>query len=366
MRAAVTQGITLHGGLFLAALLVGFLLTPVPARGQGGTVEWITVHGASLEGNLSGDSPDRSVAVYLPPAYELDKDRRYPVIYMLHGFTDDVSNWFGTEPHWIHLPDVLDEGFGAPGVQGMIVVMPGAYTKFSGSMYSNSVTTGFWEDFVTTDLVEYVDARYRTLPHPESRGLAGHSMGGYGTVRIGMKHPEVFSAFYALSPCCMTPMGSGPPSGRSSQGPERVTTMEEFRQAPFGVKAVIAQAAAWAPNPSAPPFYLDLPTENGEARPEILAKFGANSPIAMVDQYIANLRRLRGFGFDAGDDDGGITLSVRELHRILEGYGTPHVFEIYEGDHLSGVAGQIITRVIPFFSRLLAPQAGEAGNPTRE
>src|SRR5579863_2847827 len=87
----------------------------------------------------------------------------------------------------------------------MILVMPNAYTLYQGSMYSNSVTTGVWEDFVVRDLVSYVDSHYRTIPARESRGLAGHSMGGFGTIRLGMKFPEVCSSNYILSSCCLSP-----------------------------------------------------------------------------------------------------------------------------------------------------------------
>lgn len=80
-----------------------------------------------------------------------------------------------------------------------------AHTVFQGSMYSNSVTTGDWEGYITRDLVSYVDARYRTIPARGSRGLAGHSMGGYGTIRIAMKHPDVFASIYIMSACCLKP-----------------------------------------------------------------------------------------------------------------------------------------------------------------
>jgi len=335
-------------------LTAGILLKPGPAACQGGTIERITVHGASLEGNLSGDSPDREVSVYLPPSYTLDPDRRYPVLYMLHGYTDDDARWFGMVPHWINFPTEVDQALSDPEVREMIIVMPNAYTRFQGSMYSNSVTTGNWEDFVARDLVGYVDGHYRTLPGAESRGLAGHSMGGYGTIRIGMKNPEVFSSIYALSPCCLAPRTGGPGASAADSAVEAIRTMEDFRAAGFGTRATIASAAAWAPNPENPPFFLDLPTKDGEPQPLVLARFGANAPLALVDQYAANLRRLRGIAIDAGDEDRGIAVTVRDLHQILVRYEIPHLFEIYGGDHLSGVAERIRTQMLPFFSRTLA------------
>jgi hypothetical protein len=129
---------------------------------QHGIVQRIKVHGKGLEGNLEGDSPDRDVAVYLPPSYNSAGNRRYPVVYLLHGFTDDVDKWWGVKAHFVNVPEVADKVLAA-GVKEMILVMPNAFTRYQGSLYSNSVTTGDWEDYVAKELVEYVDSHYRTI-----------------------------------------------------------------------------------------------------------------------------------------------------------------------------------------------------------
>src|SRR5215813_3241855 len=192
--------------LTLVAVVACMLIPVIAGQTKQGTVERIKVHGKSLEGNLDGDSPDRDVSIYLPPSYITEKNRRYPVVYMLHGFTDDDARWFGMVKHWINFPEVINKALADGKTREMIVVMPNAFTRFKGSMYSNSVTVGDWETFVAKELVDYIDAHYRTLARRESRGLAGHSMGGYGTMRLGMKRPDVFSSVYALSPCCMEPV----------------------------------------------------------------------------------------------------------------------------------------------------------------
>src|SRR5437867_10427202 len=138
----------------LAAVLLLPAAASAPDSPTNGTVDVITVHGASLEGNLAGDSPDRRVSVYLPPSYVTAKSRRYPVVYLLHGFTDTDERWFGRVQHFINVPASADGAIGA-GVREVMIVMPNAYTKFAGSMYSNSVVTGDWERFVTTDVVSY-------------------------------------------------------------------------------------------------------------------------------------------------------------------------------------------------------------------
>jgi enterochelin esterase-like enzyme len=237
----------------------------------------------------------------------------------------------------------------------MILVMPNAYTRYQGSMYSNSVTTGDWEDFVARELVAYIDSHYRTIPQAASRGLSGHSMGGYGTIRIGMKHPEVFSSIYVLSPCCMTP--PDPQGGRGGGRAEAVRTFADIDQADFGAKAALASAAAWSPNPKNPPLFLDLPTRDGQPQPAIAAKWAANAPLAMVDQYISNLKRLRAIAFDAGLQDAGIAASIKVLDQILTDNQVPHTYETYEGTHTSRIAERIETKVWPFFSKNLSFEA---------
>ena len=311
--------------------------------------ERVTVHGRSLEGNLEGDSPDRNVIVYLPPSYAKSRSRRYPVLYALHGYSIDHEKWT-TE---IRTPQTIEGAF-ATGTREMIVVLADARTRHNGSMYSNSATTGNWEDFIARDLVAYVDAHYRTIRDRRSRGIAGHSMGGYGTVRIAMRHPEVFSAFYAMSPCCMSVRGAPPAEmGKRIEDAVRSGDTASARKLDFGTRATLASAAAWSPNPKAPPFYVDLPTKDGVAQPQVLAKWAANAPLAMVDQYVANLRRYTAIGLDVGDQD-GLRFDTAELHRILDTYGIANAFEQYSGDHVSNVADRMQNHVLPFFSRHLA------------
>jgi S-formylglutathione hydrolase len=321
---------------------------PQPLGKIQGTYQRVNIHGKALEGNLEGDSPDRDLSVYLPPSYTREPNRRYPVIYLLHGYTDSDDKWFGLIQHFVDVPAAVDKATAA-GAREMIIVMPNAYTAFQGSMYSSSATTGDWETFVARDLVDYVDSHYRTIPGRTSRGLAGHSMGGYGTIRIGMKHPEVFSSLYILSPCCMAPRMSGQGLAKA----EAIHTMEEFTKANFGTKAALASAAAWSPNPRNPPFFFDLPVKNGETRPEILAKWAANAPLAMVEQYLPNLRQYKAIAMDAGDMDEPIATTVRTLDGILTVYGIPHTSEIYQGNHVNHVADRVEFKMIPFFSENL-------------
>ena len=158
-------------------------------------MEKIVVHGKSLEGNLEGDTPDRDVFVYLPPSYTKNRSQRYPVRALLHGYLAYAETYVNA----MWASDGADKDVAAGTSKEMIIVFPDSHTIYNGSMYSNSPTTGDWEAFITEDLIQYIDGHDRTIASRESRGLAGHSMGGYGTLRIGMKHPELYAAIYPMS-----------------------------------------------------------------------------------------------------------------------------------------------------------------------
>jgi S-formylglutathione hydrolase len=320
-----------------------------------GTVQRIKVHSKLLEGNLSGDSANRHVSIYLPASYNSNPKKYYPVVYFLHGYTDDDAKFYGFKKHWMVLPPVLDTVFSQNPAREMIVVTPDAYTLFQGSMYSNSATTGNWEDFIAGELVGYIDNHYRTIAQKESRGVCGHSMGGYGALRIGEKKPEVFSAVYLLSPCCLNSspgiIETIPPSYLRA---DSIKTTEEFQKADFFTKALFASAAAWSPNPVNPPFYLDLPVKDGKLQPQVLQKWDANRPLNSLDQFIYNIRQLKSIGFDAGDKDAGIAGSIKTLDNELNKYGIAHAFEIYEGDHINRVAKRIEKKLLPFFMENLS------------
>jgi len=338
--------------VFIAASSV-LLVQQINGQAKQGTVERIKVHGKSLEGNLSGDSADRDVSVYLPPSYKTEKNRRYPVVYMLHGFTDSDDKWFGLVKHWINLPEVLNKTFADGKTREMIVVMPNAFTRFKGSMYSNSVTVGDWETFVTKELVSYVDSHYRTLAQASSRGLAGHSMGGYGTMRLGMKSQDVYSSIYALSPCCMDATRPNPGMKVIMKNIEAVKTDEEVGKQNFLGLAMLASAAAWSPNPKNAPLYIDLPYRDGEVVPDILARQHANATLIAIHQYIPTLKRLKAIGMDAGTKDISIHAATKELDKILTDYGIAHMYESYDGDHLNRIAERLQTKTLPFFSQNL-------------
>lgn len=340
----------------------------VDAQGRGGrgagtvagpgTIEQITVHGKSLEGNLEGDSPDRDLTVYLPPGYSADQTRRYPVLYLLHGYGGRENTF--TE-RLASLRESADRLAAAQGFSTQIVVTPSAFTLHKGSMYSNSPTTGDWERFIAEDLVAYIDSHYRTLADRKSRGLGGHSMGGYGALRIGMKRPDVFMSLYIMSACCLS--ANRNPNPQSLAASEAIKTREQAEEAArapgFGPSTSLASAAAWSPNPKNPPLFLDLPVKDGKVRPEIVAKWVANSPLEMLQQHVDDLKKYYAIAVEIGTKD-PLLASNRQLHEALTRLRIPHYYEEYDGDHTDHVRERIERNVLPFFAKNLVAPA----NPT--
>jgi len=141
------------------------------------------IHAISFMSESLGE--ERSVSILLPPDYDTST-RRYPTLYLLHGYGDDNTAW----SYMTNL-----SGYGAH--HEMIIVMPDG----SKSFYVNSASDpkARFEDFITKDLVAYVDSHYRTIPQPRARAIAGLSMGGYGAAELGLKHAHEFSALGSFS-----------------------------------------------------------------------------------------------------------------------------------------------------------------------
>ncbi|HMD32541.1 MAG TPA: alpha/beta fold hydrolase [Candidatus Acidoferrales bacterium] len=336
-----------------------------------GDVDEEMVKSPALQGNLLGDSATRHVSIYLPPSYGKGPSH-YPVVYLLHGYLGSDQSWIAGD--WANVPKIADRLIAAGKMREMIIVMPDGSNKFLGSMYTDSPTTGNWEEFITQDLVHYVDRHFRTAARAESRGIAGHSMGGYGALKLAMKHPDVFSAVYAMSACCME---WGPDLSPANAAWDRVlgfermdqfaATQAEFwhpkaesdRAGMFFSMAFMAMAAAWSPDPERPPFFVDLPVEKrdgGRAMLQaVMAEWSANMIVPASGQYRANLARLHGLSFDVGKQEQfpSILAGARDFSQALKRNGIQHEFEEYEGTHMSKIGERIETKVLPFFSRVL-------------
>src|SRR5687768_14190537 len=239
----------------LVSIGLGVAAAHGPLAGQSSlVVDSVTSPG--LASNVVGDSPVRRTLVYLPPSYRRDTTRRYPVLYLLHGATSLPQEWIDSTYDGFDLRVVMDSLIGASATPEMIVVMPDANNALEAGFYANSPATGNWEDFVVRDLVRHVDDRYRTERRESRRALVGHSMGGFGALAIGFKHPDVFGLVYAISPCCLGFVGRLAPSNPAWPA---LSAVERWQDAPGETRLLLGMVAALDGNRSSPRLFDELP-----------------------------------------------------------------------------------------------------------
>lgn len=353
----------------LLALGVALVATSAPLHAQPdpprGRVVADTVFAPSLAGNLLGDPTRQPAIVYLPPGYDAEPDRRYATIYLLHGILDRPSVWFEPVYQGMTIQAVMDSLIAAGEIRPAIVVGVTGHNAYGASLYMNSPVTGGWEDFVARDVVTHVDATYRTLGRPESRAIVGHSMGGYGAIRLAMLHPDVFSVAWGMNPCCLCCLGAETPPDHpvwrtigTLDSPEAMWRRLEEEDDLWPL-LVAGSGTVLAPEPDRPPLHFepawriegDSLVATGAAE-----RMGAALPMATVAGHVEGLRRLRGLAMDVAYDDQFVhippaTIAFSDTLTALE---VPHVFEAYEGDHRNRMAERLPGRVLPWVdSRLV-------------
>lgn len=276
----------------------------------------------ALAENLVGDPSTKRYAIYLPPSYP-EGNKRYPVVYALHGYLEDESG----EASAGFLLDQMIRGGKAP---EMIFVFPDISAAFKGSWFLDSPAIGNYETYITHELVEFIDANFRTIPQRDSRGVTGCSMGGDGALYLGFRHPDVFGVVagmtgiydYEHDKLWQEALGlfSGTPSD-----------FAEFRKLPWQVQLILSKAAATASNPDKPPFYFDMPFEmvDGEARivPEVAEKINSADPLHALPGYLAQPTRLRGMMIYHGEYDTVYPVqAARSFSETLAKAGVEHEY----------------------------------------
>jgi S-formylglutathione hydrolase FrmB len=363
MKLRRTSVFTLSLLLIVSSLQIGYAQAIKAAVATGKLVE-LKVSSSALKGNLLGDPVEQTVDVYLPPSYETSPAKRYPTIYLLHGYSGGIKDW--TDGYQgMGIRQMMDELIRSGTIREMIVVVPNGANAYLGSFYTNSVVTGNWEDYIYRDLVSFIDSHFRTIARPESRGIAGHSMGGYGSVVMGMKHPDVFSAVYALSPCCMGMEGD---IGAENQAWNKIIALNSEDQLSRQVASFeefwkivgVALSASFSPDKDRLPFHVDFPfkQQDGKLVPNepAYSLWRSKMPLYMVDSYKQNLLKLRGLYLDVGQNDefSHIRITTPLFSKALSDKDIPHGFEIYAGGtHNSKIRERMENHVLEFFSHVL-------------
>lgn len=320
-------------------------------------IEHATIESAAIRGNPADISPVRGVTVYLPAGYD-QPGRRFPVVYYLSGFFEDDRAPYANSG----AQAVFDRAIASGRIGEVIVVTADFMTPAGGSWYVNSAATGKWQDFMVRELVPWVDARYRTLAHRDSRGVAGDRMGGYGAIRFGMAHPEVFGSVYALHP-----IGAGPGLQSMFSRPnwellQNAKSLEDLRVDGFSLIFTSIFQAHLADPGRAPLFFSPPARWSGgrlEVDPALTEQLNASFFLdRQVSAHAANLRTLRGFMFDwaRGDANQDHIVSLQAFTRTLDAFAVPYEAEEYRGgwgERHWGEDGRIMTEMLPFFARHL-------------
>lgn len=339
-----------------------------PASGQavavprqaGPDVRASTLRSVAVGRNLVDEPSDQKVLVFLPPSYEREPGRRFPVIYLLHGIGDDPEVW---DRAW-KLTALLDGSMRSGTLAEMIVVMPNGRSQFLGGYYLDSPVTGGWATFIKAELVGWVDSMYRTLARRESRAVVGLSMGGFGAIQMGMRASDVFSVVYAMSPCCLDfveDAGYGNIAGW--RGALTFRSLADVRaalgQGALYPVALYAFTAATLPSPNRPPLYVEWPVQerDGELLPSpVWDRWRAEAPARQVSRFGANLRSLTALALEYGIDDqfAHIPPATTAFVRELAAARIPHRLEVFNGDHRNRFRERMASRVLPFVSEHLA------------
>jgi enterochelin esterase family protein len=307
-----------------------------------------TVESEVLKGNAAGDPWVRRVPIYLPPSYASHPERRYPVVYVLTGFTGRGRMLLNDAAWSPALDDRMDDLIASGRCGELILVMPDAFTRYGGSQYIDSSATGRYGEHLARELVAWVDARYRTLAAREHRGVAGKSSGGYGALVHGMMHPDVFGAVACHSgdmyfDYCYR--GDVPRTCSALQQAgglrpwfEAFEAKVQKKHDDLTVLNILAMAAAYSPNPAAEPFGFDLPCDlaTGEFREDVWGRWLARDPIRLLERHADALRSLRLLHLDCGTrDEWHLHLGARIFARRLTELGIAHQHEEFDDGHMN-------------------------------
>ena len=311
-----------------------------------GRVEIVAFESDVLRGNAPGDPYQRRVPVYLPPAYDTDAAKRFPVVFVLTGFTGRGRMLLNDNPWSPSLDDRMDALIAA-GSPEMILVMPDCFTRFGGSQYVDSAATGRYETHLVNELVPWVDTRYRTLAAREHRGVAGKSSGGFGALRLGMLHADVFGALACHSGdmlfeyCYAVDFPKACSVLQAAGGARRF--LEAFEAKPqkekddFLALNILAMAACYSPEATAEmrvalPF--DLAT--GLPRPEVFERWLAFDPLRLLRTHADPLRSLRLLYLDCGTkDEFHLHHGARAFTAQLRNLGIAHRYEEFDDGHMN-------------------------------
>jgi enterochelin esterase family protein len=296
-----------------------------------------------LQGNALGDPAERLVHVYLPPGYG-DTTERYPVVFLLAGFTGSGASFLNYEAWEENIQQRMDRLLDSGHVRPMILILPDAMTRFGGSQYINSPATGRYQDYLV-EVVDWADHSFRTLARRECRAIAGKSSGGFGAVRMAMDRPEMFGLIGDHSgdkyfEYCYLP--ELPRFHRAVEAQEDLeAVLRDPRQArPHDqafrdVMELAAMSSCYSPSPDSP-FGFDFPLDlaNGAVRDEVWQRWRSHDPLVRLSSAAPALGSLLLLYLDCGaQDEFYLNIGMRLFHQALDARHIPHFYAEHDGGH---------------------------------
>ncbi len=303
-----------------------------------------------LQGNLPGDPTERMLPVYLPPGYDDDTTRRYPVIYVLAGHGGSGPLMLAPVAWGESFPERIDRLIRTGKMGPVIAVLPDCFTIFGGAQYINSTALGSYEDYLNEEIIPYVDEHYRTLPDRRHRAITGKSSGGYGAMVQSMRHPELYSAVASHSGDIYFEFGYLPDMARLHANLQRFGGLEGFiQQIPtikpkshdpfYSVLGMLCYGAAFAPNEAAERgFDMPIDMETGALREDVWQRWLAWDPVRMIDvaENSAAWRQMAYIYLDCGLwDELNFQIGTRIISRKLEALQIAHDFELFNDGHIN-------------------------------
>jgi S-formylglutathione hydrolase FrmB len=362
-----------------------------------GTLVVVELESRVLADNPLGDPHVRKLAVWLPPAYDQGTVRgrtagrgsRLPVLYDLVGFTGSGLAHVNWRPFDENVPERVNRLIRDGRMGPAIVVFPDCFTCLGGNQYIDSPAIGNYAQYLTREIVPFIDREFRTLASRESRACFGKSSGGYGAIVHGMKHAQHWGAVADHSGdayfdfCYLTDWprtlneldkfrrrrrtagkidiakdeagaGAGVDDGRVRRFLEHVWSKDKMTDAEAHALMMVAMAASYDPDPKAPlGFRLPLNLETGELLPARWKAWLAHDPVNLVARHRGNLAKLRGIWIDCGwRDQYHLHYGARILSKRLRRYGIAHTYEEFDDTHSS--IDYRMDASLPFLYRALA------------
>jgi enterochelin esterase family protein len=304
------------------------------------------VDSAALRGNALGDPSERPVVVYLPRGYDAKGSQRYPVLYVLHGYSGNAVSMIAGRAWETNVAQWADRLIASGAMPPAIIAIVDGFTRLGGSQYVDSVHNGNYATYTVRDVVAHVDATYRTIPREGGRAVLGKSSGGFGAMHLAMEHPGVFAAFashsgdayfryaYPLSfPAAQRVLEKHAFDSRAFV--ESFEQKQKRSQEEFETMAVVACAAAYSPS-SGSAFDLELPFDRatGALREDVFARWDAFDPVKRVSSAVSALTGLRLRYVDCGRrDEYGLDIGARLVAAAMREHGLAVRHEEFDDDH---------------------------------